>query len=276
MKIERLFPICVFITAFISSLPFAVEAEENGILGIWRPVELGSDSLKQIQFLDNQGKVELRLWPSVNGGEMAPEPTTLLTDIQTSKAANAAPGHSPFAAYHQLSFVNTSYDISLTQKSLRVTVTKEFTDDSGRGTRNSELFFVRGGYRGVTKAAAKVDLIESGWLGIWKNRDRSTQGIAQLTIRDLDPVTMNVYGILGSEISEAPVATVILPISGEDAVEADASGRLKATLELEWAEVTYKLRLHSDGITLENETDYEDRDRTDQEHEYEFVRGPWN
>ncbi|MEM7601202.1 MAG: hypothetical protein AAF357_07260 [Verrucomicrobiota bacterium] len=275
MKRSPHFLILSLLTMMPVAAPHVVEAKDDGILGTWRPVELGSDALKQIQFLDHQGNVEMRMWPSINGGEMADHPSSLLTDISTTEARNTSPGKEPFTVYRQLSFVDTTYDISLTNKSLRVTVTKEYTDDSGRGVRQSDLFFVRGTYERATQAATEPELIESGWLGIWKNRDQSTRGIAQLTIRDLDPVTMNVYGIMSGGISKAPVSTVTLPISGVDAAKSGASGRLTATADLGWANITYKMRLHSDGITLEQAADYTDPDRPDREHEYELVRGFW-
>jgi len=175
----------------------------------------------------------------------------------------------------EVGFKKVSYTISLTEKSLRIQTVNEYTDDSGRGTRESDLFFVRGSYREALTGTADQTLTESGWLGIWKNRDEGTRGEAQITIRDLDPVTMSTWGIMKGGISSRPDVTVELPIYGEDAAAESASGKVEATADLGWAKITYHMQLHEDGLSVETETDYTDPKRGDQTFEYEFVRGAW-
>ncbi|MDF1826458.1 MAG: hypothetical protein P1U68_17570 [Verrucomicrobiales bacterium] len=250
-------------------------ADESGILGTWRAVEQDSGYFKQVEFVVRGGKVEMRTWSSVNGGEISSEAEVVKTSLSGSEAAAAKPGDVPFVASKQFSFKNSNYVTSLTENGLHITASDDYTDDSGRETRTSELHFVRGSYSDSLAQKKGDDIPGTGWLGIWKNRDESTRGIAQLTIRDLDPVTMSTWGIMSNGISSRPGTTVALPLTSEEASAADAKGRIQATTDLGWAKITYSMKLHRDGLDLETETDYKDPDRGDQTFEYEFVRGAW-
>ena len=270
MNLKTLTVFFLFSTFFL-----AAPAAESGILGTWRPVELDSGAFKQIQFVDDDGKVEMRTWSSINKGEMSAEARIVPTEIPSRDAAKASTKTEPFLAFQKESFVNRTYTISFSEKSLRILFHSEYTDDSDRGIREHELFFVRGTYKDALAVGVDSKLTESGWLGIWKNRDEGTRGVAQLTIRDLDPVTMSTWGIMSGGISSRPGTTVALPLTPYDAGKEDDKGSVKATTDLGWARITYKMKLHDDGLTVVTETDYTDPDRGDQEFEYEFVRGAW-
>ncbi|MDF2377930.1 MAG: hypothetical protein P1U81_16960 [Verrucomicrobiales bacterium] len=275
MKPPRLHPALLLFALAIHGSLLAATATDSGILGFWRPVELDSGAFKQVQFVDEDGKVKMHIWSSINGGEMDPHAIVATTDIPSSEAAKATSGTEPFVIHRKASFKNSTYTVSLSEKSLRIHYHNEYTDDSGRGIREMDLYFVRGLYEDAVAASKDTELTESGWLGIWKNRDESTRGVAQLTIRDLRPVTMSTWGIMSGGISPRPGTTVALPISGYEAGKKDAEGSLEATTDLGWAKITYKMKLHPDGLTVTTETDYTDPNRRDQEFEYEFVRGAW-
>lgn len=266
----------LLVATIIFGLSESSPAQEAGILGTWRPVELDSGAFKQVEFADDQGNLQMRIWSSINHGKMSTDPIVIPTDIPASEVKEMTPASDPVMISRQASFKNSTYTISLSEKSLHILYHNEYTDDSGRGIREIPLFFVRGHYEDALSANNEPELTRSGWLGIWKNRDESTQGVAQLTIRDLEPVTMSTWGIMGGEISTRPGTRLILPIEGVEAGKADARGRLEATTDLGRATITYKMKLHSDGLTVKTETAYTDPGRGDQTFEYEFVRGAWS
>lgn len=270
MTPSRLSLIALLPAFFLPSLSSAGE-----LLGTWRPVELDSGNFKQVQFALSNGTLEMRTWSSVNGGEMEARPRIVPGKLTGNEVAAIEPGSKPFTLAQSFGFKNTTYEISLRNNGLHILATDSYTDDSGRGTRKHELSFVRGHYEEALTSNKANDIIESGWLGIWKNRDNSTRGIAQLTIRDLDPVTMSTWGIMGAEIATRPGSTFPLPLDGDTAQAADAEGSIEATTDLGWAKITYKMKLHPDGLTVVTETSYTDPKRRDQKHEYEFVRRAW-
>lgn len=270
MKLSRL----SFI-ALLSALFLPLRSSAGELLGTWRPVELDSGYFKQVQFTLSNGSLEMRTWSSVNGGEMEARPRVIPGKLSENEIAAIEPGSKPFTLSQSFGFKNTTYEVSLRNDGLHILATDSYTDDSGRGTRKHHLSFIRGHYEEALTANKANDIIESGWLGIWRNRDNSTRGIAQLTIRDLDPVTMSTWGIMGAEIATRPGSAFPLPLDGDTARAADAEGSIEATTDLGWATITYKMKLHPDGLTVVTETNYTDPNRRDQNFEYEFVRGAW-
>jgi hypothetical protein len=266
-----------FIPALLLALFLPLSSGAEGLPGTWRALELDSGYFKQVEFVVENGTLTMRSWSSVNGGEMAAEALLVKSPISAKEVSSITPGSKPITLHQQSGFKNSTYEVSLRNEGLHIRVTDAYTDDSGRGTRKHDLHFLRGRYEDALALAPgkESEIIESGWLGIWKNRDENTRGIAQLTIRDLEPVAMSTWGIMGAKIATRPGTAIHLPLEGDEARDPDAKGRIEATEDLGWAKVTYKMKLHRDGLTVVTETDHTDPNRPDQEFEYEFVRGAW-
>lgn len=269
---SRFLSIILFLVASVSQS--VIEAGE-GIIGTWRSVFPDNGVFMQIDFVDRGGLLEMHTWNSVNNGEMAAESIIVPTTIPVEEAERMEAGSNSITIDHEFRFKKVKWKISLTGKSLHVVESNDYTDNSGREKSEQNLFFVPGAYRGAFGENWTDDIPETGWLGVWKNRDPNTRGFGRIAILDLGPVVMSPWSIAGGKLSSFPIANMILPIDGEEARSGKGKAEVEASSDHGFAKHFYEISFHRDGLTVIVKVDYLDPNRRDQEFESEFVRGDW-
>tara|TARA_R110002096_G_scaffold4501_2_gene21042 strand:+ start:2551 stop:4332 length:1782 start_codon:yes stop_codon:yes gene_type:complete len=249
----------------------------TGMLGSWRALNPGSDYMKQIDLVADDDTVVMKLWPST-GQEISKSPTLIRIPVLVDQVRSATPNSPAVETTKTYSFKTVHYELRLTEKALVLKSSTRYTDDSGRGERQGEYYFVRGTYAETQpqeNAPATTDNEgNEGWLGYWRNQDEGSRGTLQLRIHDVGDITLSVWGMQGGGISKSPISRAVLPIDRESALAGANAQPLKVTVDHGFCKTTYILEMKkTEQIHLTVLTDYTDPKRGDQEFLWIFERG---
>ena len=139
----------------------------------------------------------------------------------------------------------------------------------------AEILDILGKKLGKTKP--KKPIVQNGWLGEWRNQDRTAQGALQMYIRDINrQIVMSTWGTWrnqGKNISLSPIDSLKLPIKRKAASAGVADHALEYIEDHDFVKRIYRLELKNNLISYSELHDYRDPGRNDRKITGTFERG---